>query len=129
MGQIELQNGVDIREKTQPNETGNKDCEEEKKVDVAEAEDVKEVDVKEVERLVEEVEEIKRKSFPNEKEKLIEIAEKAKIQDNEKSESLEKEEIIDGTYEREEVKLDDKDSLITNDQVDSEIHEISVSTV
>ena len=129
MGQIELQNGVDIKEKTQPNETENKVCEEEKKVDVAEAEDVKEVDVKEVERLVEEVEEIKRKSFPNEKEKLIEIVEKAKIQDNEKPENLEKEEIIDETYDRKETELDDKDSLITNDKVDSETHEISVSTV
>jgi hypothetical protein len=130
LGQVELQNGVDIKEKTQPNGTENKVSDEGTEMDVSNKveEDIEEVDVKEVERLAEEIE-TERKSFPNEKEKLIEIAEKAKIVDIEKTESLEKEDIVHDTYETKEVAVDDKGSLITNDKVDSEAHENSVPTI
>ncbi|XP_028391082.1 serine/threonine-protein kinase 32A-like [Dendronephthya gigantea] len=66
----------------------------------------------------------KRKSFPNEKARLIELAtERAKRQSDiviEQSENNENKEIVDKTMERKESVKEDKESLLQNDQVDAE---------
>lgn len=67
----------------------------------------------------------KRKSFPYEKARLIELAtERVKRQlDVEQSESSEKKEIVDKTNERKESVKEEKEALLQNDQVNAESYE------
>ena len=120
---VELQNGLETKGETQSNEAENKLSEEDKKADVVEVKDIRDVEE------VNEETETERKSFASDKERLVEIAVETKLADNEESESLKGEEVVENNDEMKRVNVEDKESLLQNDVEDSEGHKSLVTTV
>ena len=130
----DLQNGVEAKEKAEPDEIlkaqpEDEISEEEKKVDVVEVEDTKNVDNDVEVSEVNEVTETERKSFQSENERLVEIEVKTKSVDREETESLKGEEVVENIDDTMGVSVEDKESLLLNDEEDSEKHKNYVTTV